>query len=60
MKYSKKNNKEEVVEEVDTKFQLDPTTNYSDSQLFALEIFEVVSKEKIEEYEKEREELKLG
>lgn len=56
----KKNNKEEVVEEVDTKFQLDPTTNYSDSQLFALEIFEVVSKEKIEEYEKEREELKLG
>ena len=56
----KKNNKEEVVEEVDTKFQLAPTTNYSDSQLFALEIFEVVSKEKIEEYEKEREELKLG
>lgn len=56
----KKNNKEEVVEEVDTKFQLDPTTNYSDSQLFALEIFEVVSEEKIEEYQKEREELKLG
>lgn len=56
----KKNNKEEVVEEVDTKFQLDPTTNYSDSQLFALEEFEVVSKEGIEEYQKEREELKLG
>ena len=47
---------EEIVEEI----KLNPTTNYSKSQLIALEEFEVVSKEKIEKYQKEREDLKLG
>ena len=52
----KEKESEEIVEEV----KLNPANNYSKSQLIALEEFEVVSKEGIEEYQKEREELKLG
>ena len=38
--------------------KLNPKTNYSESQLDALEIFELVSKEEIKKYEEEKEKLK--
>ena len=38
--------------------KLNPKTNYSEAQLDALEIFELVSKEEIKKYEEEKEKLK--